>query len=190
MTAKLAGAALIVAGAVWCCAARRRRQRQRLTLAQALAQALSAMETGIRWQRRPMPQLLAQLAQRPVCGTYFDAVREMLQSDMPLQSAWNRAFSRIPDAETAEVLRRMELGGDETRLLTQLEDARQALMRCKLYKSFRMSYWGWMDFHTALVVLPEEKVSTNRSGHSAAQVLNQGLFHKQKKKLFRKERAL
>lgn len=92
MTAKLAGAALIVAGAVWCCAARRRRQRQRLTLAQALAQALSAMETGIRWQRRPMPQLLAQLAQRPVCGTYFDAVREMLQSDMPLQSAWNRAF--------------------------------------------------------------------------------------------------
>ena len=45
MTAKLAGAALIVAGAVWCCAARRRRQRQRLTLAQALAQALSAMET-------------------------------------------------------------------------------------------------------------------------------------------------
>ena len=92
-----------------------------------MAQALSAMETGIRWQRRPMPQLLAQLAQRPVCGTYFDAVREMLQSDMPLQIAWNRTFSRIPDAETAEVLRRMELGGDETRLLTQLEDARQAL---------------------------------------------------------------
>ena len=123
MTAKLAGAALIVAGAVWCCAARRRRQRQRLTL----AQALSAMETGIRWQRRPMPQLLAQLAQRPVCGLYFDAMWEMLQSNIPLQSAWNRAFSRIPDAETAEVLRRMELGGDETRLLTQLEDARQAL---------------------------------------------------------------
>lgn len=127
MTAKLAGAALIVAGAVWCCAARHRRQRQRLTLAQALAQALSAMETGIRWQRRPMPQLLAQLAQRPVCGLYFDAMWEMLQSNIPLQSAWNRAFSRIPDAETAEVLRRMELGGDETRLLTQLEDARQAL---------------------------------------------------------------
>ena len=70
------------------------------------------------------------------------------------------------------------------------EEARKALRRCKLYKSFRMSYWGWMDFHTALVVLPEEKVSTNRSGHSAAQVLNHGLFHKQKNKLFRKERAL
>ena len=70
------------------------------------------------------------------------------------------------------------------------EEARTALKRCKLYKSFRMSYWGWMDFHTALAVLPEESVSTNRSGHSAAQVLNRGLFHKQKKKLFRKERAL
>ena len=70
------------------------------------------------------------------------------------------------------------------------EEARKALKRCRLYKSFRMSYWGWMDFHTALAVLPEESVSTNRSGHSAAQVLNQGLFHKQMKKLFRKERAL
>lgn len=70
------------------------------------------------------------------------------------------------------------------------EEARKALKRCKLYKSFRMSYWGWMDFHTALAVLSEESVSTNRSGHSAAQVLNRGLFHKQKKKLFRKERAL
>ena len=70
------------------------------------------------------------------------------------------------------------------------EEARKALKRCRLYKSFRISYWGWMDFHTALAVLPEESVSTNRSGHSAAQVLNRGLFHKQKKKLFRKERAL
>ena len=70
------------------------------------------------------------------------------------------------------------------------EEARKALKRCKLYKSFRMSYWGWMDFHTALAVLPEEKVSTNASGHSAAQVLNRALFHKQKRKLFGKERTL
>ena len=47
-----------------------------------------------------------------------------------------------------------------------------------------------VTIHALELVLPEEKVSTNRSGHSAAQVLNQGLFHKQKKKLFRKERAL
>lgn len=70
------------------------------------------------------------------------------------------------------------------------EDARRALKRCRLYKSFWMSYWGWMDFHTALAVLPEEKVSTNPSGHSAAQVLNRALFHKQKRMLFRKERTL
>ena len=70
------------------------------------------------------------------------------------------------------------------------EEARKALKRCKLYKSFRMSYWGWMDFHTALAVLPEESVSTNASGHSAAQVLDRALFHKQKRKLFRKERSL
>ena len=70
------------------------------------------------------------------------------------------------------------------------EDARKALKRCKLYKSFKMSYWGWMDFHTGLVVLPEEKISTNASGHCAAQVFERGLFHKQKRSLFRKERAI
>ena len=70
------------------------------------------------------------------------------------------------------------------------EDARKALKRCKLYKSFKLSYWGWMDFHTGLVVLPEEKISTNASGHSAAQVFERGLFQKQKKSLFRKERAV
>ena len=70
------------------------------------------------------------------------------------------------------------------------EDARRALKRCRLYKSFRMSYWGWMDFHTALAVLPEEKISTNASGHSAAQVFNCALFHKQRRKLVGKERTL
>ena len=70
------------------------------------------------------------------------------------------------------------------------EEARKALKQCRYYKSFRMSYWGWMDFHTALAVLLEESVSTNRSGHCAAQVLSRGLFHKQKRSLFRKERAI
>ena len=69
-------------------------------------------------------------------------------------------------------------------------EARKALKRCRRYESFRLSYWGWMDFHTALVVLPEESVATNASGHSAAQVLKRALFHKQKRKLFRKERSL
>ena len=49
-------------------------------------------------------------------------------------------------------------------------EARKALKRCRRYESFRLSYWGWMDFHTALVVLPEESVATNASGHSAAPV--------------------
>ncbi len=70
------------------------------------------------------------------------------------------------------------------------EEARKALKRCRLYRSFRLSYWGWMDFHAAMAVLPEETVSTNRSGHCAAQVFQRGLFHKQKKNWFRKERAL
>lgn len=63
-------------------------------------------------------------------------------------------------------------------------EARKALKRCRRYESFRLSYWGWMDFHTALVVLPEESVATNASGHSAAQVLKRALFHKQRENCF------
>jgi len=65
-------------------------------------------------------------------------------------------------------------------------EARRALRSCRLYRSFRWSYWGWMDFHTALVELPAQKVWTNGSGRSAAQMLETTLFHKQAKKFFKR----
>lgn len=69
-------------------------------------------------------------------------------------------------------------------------EARKALRRCRIYKSFRLSYWGWMDFHTALVQLDTGRVNGNFSGRSAAQLLETTLFHKRKKLTLRKERTL
>lgn len=66
--------------------------------------------------------------------------------------------------------------------------ARKALKRCRHYKSYRFSYWGWMDFHAGLAELTTRKTASNRSGHSAAQTLATTLFHK-KVKLRRKERT-
>ena len=70
--------------------------------------------------------------------------------------------------------------------------ARRALQKCRRYKSFRCSFWGWMDFHTGMAVLSEKKAFTNASGRSAAQLLETTLFDKAKSKikLFRREKTL
>ena len=127
MTAKLLGAGCIACGAVWGCIARRRQLRQRRALVQALVQALAHMETAIRWQRQSMTPLLSELAQRPHCGTYFAAVLEEVERNMPLQAAWDKAFSVLADTEAADILRSTELTGDETRLLAGLQYAQRRL---------------------------------------------------------------
>ena len=55
------------------------------------------------------------------------------------------------------------------------EDARRALKKCRIYKSFKFSLYGWMDFHTALVEISTGKISTNRSGHTVAKLLKKVL---------------
>ena len=118
MTAKLLGAGCIACGAVGGCMARYRQLRQRRELVQALTQALAHMETAIRWQRQSMTPLLGALAQRPCCGTYFSTILKTMESNIPLQTAWEKVFSTISDAETAAILRGMEGPGDESRLVT------------------------------------------------------------------------
>ena len=106
MTAKLLGAVCIACGAVGGCMARYRQLRQRL---------------------HQFPPLLGALAQRPCCGTYFAAILKTMESNIPLQTAWEKVFSAISDAEAAAILRSMELTGDETRLLAGLQYAQQRL---------------------------------------------------------------
>ena len=85
------------------------------------------METAIRWQRQSMTPLLTELAQRPCCGTYFAEVLGEVGRNISLQTAWDHAFSALTDAEAAEILRSMELTGDETHLLTGLQYAQRRL---------------------------------------------------------------
>ena len=68
--------------------------------------------------------------------------------------------------------------------------AKKALQKCRIYKSFKMAFWGWMDFHSGLAVLGEGKAFSNASGRSAAQLLKKTLFCKAKKKMLGKEKTL
>lgn len=65
-------------------------------------------------------------------------------------------------------------------------DAKRALQRCHIYKSFKFSFWGWMDFHTGLADLSTGTAAANGSGKQAAQLLETALFHKQKSKIFKR----
>ncbi len=50
-------------------------------------------------------------------------------------------------------------------------DAIKALNRCRLHKNFQFSLLGWMDFHTALVCVNDERIHTNGSGRDNAKFL-------------------
>ncbi len=56
------------------------------------------------------------------------------------------------------------------------EDALKALKKCRIYKSFHFSLYGWMDYHTAIVVVPDRKIDANMGGHETAKTLKNVLY--------------
>lgn len=60
-------------------------------------------------------------------------------------------------------------------------EAVKAVRHCSLHKEFRMGLDGWMDFHTNLVLLDEQKVFTNMGGHNDRKHLKE-IFRKLNKR--------
>ena len=61
------------------------------------------------------------------------------------------------------------------------EDARKALKKCRIYKSFHFSLHGWMNFHAALVRVADSRIDANRSGHHVAKILKKVLYSQTRK---------
>lgn len=59
-------------------------------------------------------------------------------------------------------------------------------MRCApcaarvIYKSFKLAFHGWMDYHTGVVELSTGKTAANGSGRSTTQLLKTTLFKNMK----------
>ena len=53
------------------------------------------------------------------------------------------------------------------------EDARRALKKCRIYQSFKFSFHGWMDFHTAVAELSTSRIDANSGGHELKKTLKQ-----------------
>lgn len=124
---KLLGAVMIVSACGWYCAGKIRRERRALQLLAELADALGSMEGSIRFQRLPLPQVLAAQAERKLCGTYFSGVLQYMKGGYTLQDSWDGIWGKFPDRETAQILRRVEWSGDEPQLLGNLAYARRML---------------------------------------------------------------
>ena len=58
------------------------------------------------------------------------------------------------------------------------EDAVKALKKCHIYKSFRFSLHGWMDFHAAAVIGDSDRIESNRAGRTTAKILKKVLYSK------------
>lgn len=43
-------------------------------------------------------------------------------------------------------------------------EAKKALQKCRIHKSFHFSWYGWMNFHTAAIVRDGGAILTNRMG--------------------------
>lgn len=59
--------------------------------------------------------------------------------------------------------------------------AKKELGKCRHYKSFHFSLYGWMDFHAAAVVMDEEHTITNRSGRCMEKIMKNILFKRKRK---------
>ena len=88
MVGKLLGGGWVLLGTALLCRAETRTRRQQTDRLAELSAALSEMAAGIRSLRRTLPCLLRQQTRRPLCGAYFGAVLEGLESGQPLPDAW------------------------------------------------------------------------------------------------------
>ena len=132
MVGKLLGGGLVLLGTAFLCRAETRTRRQQTERLAELSAALSEMAAGIRSLRRTLPCLLRQQTRRPLCGAYFGAVLEGLESGQPLPDAWADAFRQLEPPEAGRVLRDTELTGDEEKLTAALlYAARQLKDACR-----------------------------------------------------------
>lgn len=108
-----------------------------------------------------------------------------------IQRLTKEIFERCRDYAKEDGMKRAHIGpGHMYTYITPVfvcetcdEDALKAIKRCRIYKSFRFSLHGWMDFHAAVVEINNKRVTTNSSGKSVGEILKKVLYQKKRRKL-------
>lgn len=125
MIAKLTGALLLILGSGYFCVGQIMQRRKEIQLRYELAAALESMEGMIRWENATLPRAIEHQCDRDECGEMFSHVLENVKGGSTLQRSWHKTF--FAEESVRDILCRIELSGDETRIIGQLHLAAQQL---------------------------------------------------------------
>ncbi len=135
---KLPGAVLVLLGAFAFFGEYSHALRRELALIRDLSGALTQLAGEIRWKMLSLPEGIRRLSQRKASGHYFTEIVRKLESNIPLQDAWNSVFSALPGT-IAVILCGLEWGGDirrqeaailyAARQMTELCESRRETLR-------------------------------------------------------------
>lgn len=62
------------------------------------------------------------------------------------------------------------------------EDAAKAIKKCRIYKSFRFSFHGWLDVHVAALDVTSDSICTNKTGRCVEKILKSVLYKTKKRR--------
>lgn len=129
---KAAGAVLILAAAVISLAFYLQKRRLGIELLLELSRDMDHIAAAIRWKKQPIPEILDAFSAQPYSGEYYKRILDMMQSNIPLHTAWNLVFSQVQPKSVASVMCGISLSGDETAVLGSLGCASESLREMHL----------------------------------------------------------
>ena len=127
MIVKLTGIILLALGSGCICAERIGKGRKEIELLYDLSGALESIEGIICWEKATLPQAIQRQITRKKCGGMFSMILNYVKSGDTLQNSWEKTFSEL--SSVSDILCRIELFGDETRITGQLHLAAQQLRK-------------------------------------------------------------
>ena len=98
-------------------------------LVQDLLAAIESIETAIRWEKKTLPDSIAQQIPRESVGRYFSEITERMKSNLTLQQVWINTFETLEIRELSRILCAVSLSGDSAFLQGQFALAAEQIRK-------------------------------------------------------------
>lgn len=131
---RLFGSGLILLSACLYLIGEKKACRQQGRTVQDLLSALENIKTAIRWEKQTLPDSIDSQKKQKYAGMFFHKITLLLQSNMPLQEAWEEVFSTIKPVEISKILCDISLSGDSTFLQDQFTFAAEGIRKFQAEK--------------------------------------------------------
>ena len=102
-------------------------RQSRQLLVQDFLDAIESMETAVRWENATLPDVIQTQEKRKYAGSYFEKIGNSMKGGIPLQTLWNKEFSKLDCRELSRILCAISLCGDSEFLQNRLAYAAMEL---------------------------------------------------------------